>query len=371
MSTASANTVLRTDRFRCLPGCGLCCSYRVSLTPADQDRLGNGNAWEITDGEHPILRRPAGFCSFLDSHQRCSIYSQRPAQCRAYPYLLTRYYDAELDVDFSCPGLGAPDGVIQIFEAPAPENERQRQDRETAIQQLLGLLRAQQRYAPPDMLRRLGMVALDTLNTAWQAAAFQGAGSLMLAQPAAWSGNAESETDFARLQSALAFSPIPLADLLGQRDLLERHFNQEHYNTQISEDALAVAIYRFALAADGLRIQDETTTQVPFDGLDTLAWSREALTVRHAYLARWIQRQLPFRLANNLAVARLWQGGHTATCYVEFLLEIDHRLAILTPALARRAGRAIIDRSTAVEALRGSDNLMRAWCESAQITLGA
>lgn len=317
-----------------------------------------------------MLRRPSNYCLFLDTDRRCGVYERRPTQCRAYPYLWTRYYTAELDVDFSCPGLGAPDGVPRIFGLAPPEDASQRQTRETAIQQLAGLLHAQQRYALPEILQHLGAAAVDALAEAWEIAPLRGAVSLAPAQTLPLAGNLKAEADLQRLEPAFALTPIALTDLLAHRELVIRHFERAHRNTRLAGNATGITIYRFFLADRALCFETEVATRIPLDDLDKVPWSIQALEVRRAYLARWGQRQLTLRLANNLAVARLWQGAHTAQCYLEFLLEIDQRLAILAPALAQWQGKAVIERDGALEAIRGSDNLLRAWCESAQITLG-
>jgi hypothetical protein len=60
-------------------------------------------------------------------------------------------------------------------------------------------------------------------------------------------------------------------------------------------------------------------------------------------------------------------GSHVAIFYLEFLMEIDWRLAVLAPALAGVSGKGAIDRGIALEAIRGSDGLLRAWCQSARL----
>jgi hypothetical protein len=82
-----------------------------------------------------------------------------------------------------------------------------------------------------------------------------------------------------------------------------------------------------------------------------------------------LKRQLPVRLANNLALADLAPGSHVAICYLQFLTEIDWRLAVLAPALALLGGEEVIRRPVALEAIRASDGLLRAWCESARLGL--
>ena len=97
-----------------------------------------------------------------------------------------------------------------------------------------------------------------------------------------------------------------------------------------------------------------------------------ALLVLHTvglyYLLRWwLGRGLLRRLAINLSVVAPFPGNHLAVTSLHLLLDIDHRLAVLAPALALAQGKDAVDRSLALEAIRGSDGLLRAWCESARL----
>jgi hypothetical protein len=102
-----------------------------------------------------------------------------------------------------------------------------------------------------------------------------------------------------------------------------------------------------------------------------LPWEPDALATRRAYLQRWLGRQLLLRLASNQSLANPMPGSHVATEYLAFLLEIDQRLALLAPALARTRGNEAVDRPSALEAVRASDAPLRAWCESARVGLSA
>ena len=81
-----------------------------------------------------------------------------------------------------------------------------------------------------------------------------------------------------------------------------------------------------------------------------------------------LTKNSPSRVAHLINLAQEGRPyHHAAICYLEFLVEIDWRLAVLAPALARINGKRAIDRETALEAIRGSDGLLRAWCESARL----
>jgi Fe-S-cluster containining protein len=119
-------------RFRCLPGCGLCCrTYRIPLSGSDLRRLE-----EVADpracstivfADSPEVGEKLAFmetgkgesCCYLDGEERCSVYAHRPLYCRTYPLIRDTYEHLELSVDHTCPGVGEGDpvGKEQIEEA--------------------------------------------------------------------------------------------------------------------------------------------------------------------------------------------------------------------------------------------------------------
>ena len=101
-------------KFECLEGCGLCCSYRVSVTRddfekikklgKDEDEFLRKEGEVLRENFAGILMKYDGKCSFFDrSTKRCSIYSSRPQYCRNYPF----YFEdtGQIDIDLSCPGV--------------------------------------------------------------------------------------------------------------------------------------------------------------------------------------------------------------------------------------------------------------------------
>ena len=356
-------------RFACLPGCGLCCSYRVLVTEADRQRLravvADSQPWEVAaDGER-ALRRVPGFCLYLDPQQRCTVYEHRPEQCRAYPYLWTTYGQLQLDVDFSCPGLGCGNPVE--WRHPPVETTQRQAQREEGIRELQGLLRAQRRYAGPDVLVALGERALDKLAAIWPAAPQAGSSTLRVTQRQPLTVNAETPDDLTALWQGLSLAHQPVEKLLVDAAFIKRHFGHSRWNTQLSPEG-ELAVYRFSIADRVLHLEDRGGAHqaIPLHHAGRLPWQSEALNTRRAYLQRWLQRQLLVRLANSLAVASLMRRGHVAVCYLQFLLGIDHRLSVLASALALACEKEAIDRTIALEAIRGSDGLLRAWCERAR-----
>jgi Fe-S-cluster containining protein len=365
-STADASAWPAEDRFTCLPGCGLCCSYRVLVTEVDRQRLraavGNRRPWETAANGELALHRTRGFCLFLDSAQRCTVYEHRPAHCRSYPYLWTSYEGRELDVDLSCPGLGqGTDASAVRRETLAGEAGGQAQHARP-IRQILDLLRVRQRFAAAGILRLLGQRCLDRLAASWPSS------SLDVEQTRPLFLNAETADDVEELWSAFRLVPRAEPDLLGDSLWMKRHFDRPRWNTRLDTDR-QVRAYRFWIARSTFQVETRAgmREQALLTAQQQVPWQPDALAVRRAYLQRWLERQLPVRLANNLALAAVQPGSHVATRFLQFLVDIDHRLSILALALAQAGHHRSIERTVALEAIRGSDGLLRAWCESARV----
>jgi Fe-S-cluster containining protein len=363
------------DRFACLPGCGLCCSYRVRVTEADRRRLQEAGALahalepqETTFNGTLALRRVPDFCLFLDSQRRCAVYDHRPQQCRAYPFLWTPSARADLDVDFSCPGLGRGETVPVKQRQPPAESTTERTRRNSAIGELQRLLRAQRRYAAPNVLAALGQRCLDELAAVWAAAPRMGSWSARMDQREPLLTNVETEDALPALWKSLSLSPRSVEAVLNDVSFMGRHFARPRLNTRLGQRE-AVVIYRLWIAEEALHVEDKegTRREISLRQIGRIPWQGDAIATRRVYLERWLKRQLPVRLANNLALANLAPGSHVATCYSQFLMEIDWRLAVLAPALALLGGEEVIHRSVALEAIRASDGLLRAWCESARL----
>jgi hypothetical protein len=239
---------------------------------------------------------------------------------------------------------------------------------------VLQLLRVQQRYADPESLAVLGGMAVDELVARWAAAGTPGAVTLGITQAGRLSANLESGTDEALpgAWESLLLAPRSVETLIADAGFVQHHFARPRWNTRL-HSAGEVTLYCFCVVDGNLVVEQRggPREEISLGGVGQVAWTPEAISTRRAYLERWLTRQLPVRLANNLALARSWLGVHVATCYLEFLVEIDWRLAVLAPALARahNGDKRDIDREVVWEAIRGSDGLLRAWCESARVGL--
>ncbi len=281
-----------------------------------------------------------------------------------------------MDVDFSCPGLGQGNPIPAEWHQPPVEVTQRQAQRKEAIRELQGLLRAQRCYAAPEVLAALGERALGELVATWPTASSVGSSILcasqrrpLTANPSTGSGHrAETLDDATALWQGLSLTPQPVGELFVDAIFMERHFGRPRWNTRLSSEG-EVTLYRFWLAEGVLYIEGRggAHREAPLGDVGHIPWQPEALATRRAYLERWLKRQLLVRLANSLAVASLLPGGHVATCYLQFLTEVDWRLAVLAPALAQANGKEVIDRVVALEAIRGSDGLLRAWCQSARL----
>jgi hypothetical protein len=311
------------------------------------------------------------------------VYDHRPERCRAYPFLWTTYAGRELDVDFSCPGLGRGATVPLTQRQPPAESATRQTQRDAAIGQIRGLLRAQGRYAAPNVLAALGERCLDELAAVWTSAPRMGSLSAHIEQTRPLLANAETEDASPTLWEGLSLSLRPVGEVYSDDVFMKRHFAQPRLNTRLGQGE-AVVVYRHWIASwrssAGSAVQprvfhaeerEGSPSEISLGEIGRIPWRADALVTRRAYLERWSKRQLVARLANNLAVAHLARSSHVATLYLQFMMEIDQRLAVLAPALAMRYGKTAIDRDLALESIRGSDNVLRAWCESAQLSLGS
>lgn len=120
-------------RFECT-GCGACCTGapgRVRVTEEERDRLATRlkctpdqfreRFMRVLDGEWVLTEKPGGDCVFYE--QGCSVYDDRPQQCRTYPFwLCTLRTEADWrDAAKVCPGIGrgplhSADSILRIVK---------------------------------------------------------------------------------------------------------------------------------------------------------------------------------------------------------------------------------------------------------------
>jgi len=96
-------------RFRCLPGCGLCCYTTPAVAPAERSRLIQLDPevplLEARGGWANVASRPEGGACYFLREGRCACHASRPATCAEFP--LTAYVSdrVQVSVVLSCPGV--------------------------------------------------------------------------------------------------------------------------------------------------------------------------------------------------------------------------------------------------------------------------
>ncbi|MCD6219386.1 YkgJ family cysteine cluster protein [Candidatus Calescamantes bacterium] len=99
-------------RFTCIEGCGLCCSYKVKVERDEIKNIASVTDKKFLREEGNFMRKKNGYCIFLNGDKKCLIYSERPFQCKSYPFYVER---GQIDVDLSCPGVGKGEAVEKSF----------------------------------------------------------------------------------------------------------------------------------------------------------------------------------------------------------------------------------------------------------------
>lgn len=115
--------------FVCLPDCGKCCNQPggvVFLAPHDAENLAGRFNLDVGDWLERDCRRSAdgrwvlrskksdSSCIYLDEHNACTVYENKPDQCSAFPWWnenmrSSREWRKTVQL---CPGLRHPDANI-------------------------------------------------------------------------------------------------------------------------------------------------------------------------------------------------------------------------------------------------------------------
>ena len=96
-------------RFRCVPGCGLCCYATPAVTPAERERLiqldPDTPLLDTSEGWSQIASRSSGGACYFLRGERCRCHPIRPATCGEFP--LTTYVSERVQVSvvLTCPGV--------------------------------------------------------------------------------------------------------------------------------------------------------------------------------------------------------------------------------------------------------------------------
>ncbi|MHB8604428.1 MAG: YkgJ family cysteine cluster protein [Thermoplasmatota archaeon] len=94
--------------FRCLEDCGFCCTFVPEVEAADKARLvAAGHRLKVSVGHgrtYLQLQGGCGACTFLQ-RRACSVYGERPAHCRYFPFHVYFGPEPDVNVNYSCRGV--------------------------------------------------------------------------------------------------------------------------------------------------------------------------------------------------------------------------------------------------------------------------
>lgn len=94
--------------FRCLEGCGFCCTFQPELSTLELGRLRRAvkGLRVVSDGERSYLglHNKCGACTLLE-RRNCTQYDLRPAHCRYFPFHVHFAPKPEVNVNYTCRGV--------------------------------------------------------------------------------------------------------------------------------------------------------------------------------------------------------------------------------------------------------------------------
>lgn len=109
-------------KMECDPECGLCCLCQAEVLPLERQFFRKNYPRNIVKKDYPhdhialALKKGKGSCVFLDK-RRCSIYQDRPAFCRQFPFHFHVGERVKVELDLSCRGLWSDKGPNAVIEA--------------------------------------------------------------------------------------------------------------------------------------------------------------------------------------------------------------------------------------------------------------
>lgn len=131
---------VRGRSYRCIDDCALCCLCQPELLPDEERRFRADPRLKEAVVESHIspevrgaavkLRGDHGACYFL-SNRRCTIYSERPHFCRAFPINIFLGWRVQVNANLSCRGIGLEgESLEELAKAVLGDYEREELARE-------------------------------------------------------------------------------------------------------------------------------------------------------------------------------------------------------------------------------------------------
>jgi len=316
-------------RFRCLPGCGLCCrTYRIPLTEPDLDRLKQVVEPEACSRITFPNREQGGIaafmdngkaegCCYLDERLRCSVYRNRPLYCRTYPLIRDTYEQLEMSVDHTCPGIGEGDPLAseQIEEAFLLEAQHR--------PELLDVAASSASY-------RLICASLEAMGVYTDAGLMRSVCSQLISRGLTLQRGSEISAYFTGAAAALA--RVPAGNLM---------------------DPEAAA-----RLAEGVEEVSGCGSEGPEEEL-----AEGAAESLNDYLGEWIRRQALLRFVHADALARPRRENVLHSFFL-FLTRAVSEILSDAEKLRRREGQRRITARLMLEAIRQNEGPLRSRCAS-------
>ncbi|MDR2698136.1 MAG: YkgJ family cysteine cluster protein, partial [Candidatus Methanoplasma sp.] len=113
---------LKGRKAECPEGCGLCCLCQPEVLAEERHFFMKEHQKSLVRSKGPepylalALKKGKGSCVFLNG-RRCSVYANRPAYCRQFPYHIYAGDRIKVELDLSCRGVWTESGADAVLEA--------------------------------------------------------------------------------------------------------------------------------------------------------------------------------------------------------------------------------------------------------------
>ncbi len=109
-------------RIECPEGCGMCCLCQPEVLPEERPFFKENYPGRLVKirGPEPhhalALKKGCGSCVFLEN-RKCTVYDNRTAYCRQFPFHLYASDRIKVELDLSCRGVWTGNGADALAEA--------------------------------------------------------------------------------------------------------------------------------------------------------------------------------------------------------------------------------------------------------------
>lgn len=384
-----ACTFSKSQRFVCLEKCGYCCSYKIALTPQDIPRIDRLESTEqhwyrpLSDKERMLKdtgyagvlqkKKDADYCTFLSPDKLCTIYDCRPTVCRAYPFYRDIYYQIELDIDYSCPGLQFGNrlkkqdlqNVLLLFGT----DDQHRADLEGQRQVVLFLettIRSIGRFIDYSLLQKLWNQLYPLLVHAQHQFDFQ----TLLERGTLLAGRIRRNIfDENQIQEFFTAIQKPLHTFDKGRGLDIPFWQElipwrEYRNTHLIQDTLIH--YTLHRDEDRYIYTSDDEYSMHRDEIEPTAFTPQALQSAAKYLDMWAKRQLLIRFIHGVTLSSV-KPENMLYYYMGFLHFLTKRIQKTAWILAGIYGSQEITQDILEETCRLFDGYLRTKCMAINI----